>query len=718
MTWIPASTESNRTDPFPIPREILRGAWKVAALLLLLLCTVMGAARAAPAVERHYSAPAGEAPAVYTVKVSVNAPAAEIEVEGRPFPAGRPLVVAAGRELRLSANARGYIGQEIGLNGHPGQVVDAEFQLLKPRLAGALLPALRREGDSFALPAFRIEGRIREISKDRVTLAVGETAPDPPPRDAAGPDRWDCGWMAPQRARYDFAEVSKSLDFRRNGKTIEASRLKVGMAGVSVRVEAGRARLVREEIRTVVVTASGTVPTHVLPPAASRALAGGRLTPLARLRRTAWQVQEASLPRYAEFDSGGRRIEVRRKGGADGPVVVTVDGRDRSRLRLPAGVPEAIPAGVRSRWRGGTLTLDWGRAEGREWLAQRSQYRWDGENMRLTGYDRCRVKGGAEAAARVLDEGRSDLHTAEANARALLELAQAGRWDGLASQWMEWRLISDPAEADRFAGEMAEVVADHPEPAAAARIDLEKMEVTGLGTGKPIALRFSLGGGMVLEASPGSARLLAPCCQGASTVSEPGAALLRTGSYYPSELDAGSGEDWLALRREGAEDWLEWERLEVGPSSGGIREKSVAVEVPGAPAPLCILRNVAGLQPGAVAAARVEGGLHGSGGVYAGSPVTVRMGDDRTWRLEMDDKGRIVLRHGGRWQILGTPRPMHSGRDRAVVEWAGEMDGDGELDLILDMGGYNTTEWTLYLSAGSRHGHMLRRVTSFVTHGC
>lgn len=51
--------------------------------------------------------------------------------------------------------------------------------------------------------------------------------------------------------------------------------------------------------------------------------------------------------------------------------------------------------------------------------------------------------------------------------------------------------------------------------------------------------------------------------------------------------------------------------------------------------------------------------------------------------------------------------------------WAGDLDGDGEMDLLMDLSEhYNVTQWTLFLSSKRKPGAFLEKVAVFRTLGC
>ena len=51
--------------------------------------------------------------------------------------------------------------------------------------------------------------------------------------------------------------------------------------------------------------------------------------------------------------------------------------------------------------------------------------------------------------------------------------------------------------------------------------------------------------------------------------------------------------------------------------------------------------------------------------------------------------------------------------------WAGDIDGDGTLDLIMDLSThYNSSNMTLFLSSKAEEGQLLKKVSCISTKGC
>lgn len=79
----------------------------------------------------------------------------------------------------------------------------------------------------------------------------------------------------------------------------------------------------------------------------------------------------------------------------------------------------------------------------------------------------------------------------------------------------------------------------------------------------------------------------------------------------------------------------------------------------------------------------------------------------------------VVLSSGKETQTLRfIPDATETPENMAVI-WAGDLDGDGELDLYLDLSDhYNVSHRMLLLSSAAGKGKMLREVAEFRTTGC
>jgi hypothetical protein len=215
--------------------------------------------------------------------------------------------------------------------------------------------------------------------------------------------------------------------------------------------------------------------------------------------------------------------------------------------------------------------------------------------------------------------------------------------------------------------------------------------------------------------------------------------LLRPGTYHGHEVTAVTGERWLAVVRaaEGADrlvpvtirvDIVRDELLDdTGPATGKLVSAA-----PGGDAIVFLVRDVPGLRPGPVTTLATDTP------VTPGEPVRLAWrGQPYSLSLECTtpDRGQgseqvacsLVVRgiHGA--QTLRDYDGYHVdgafggvGDDaQPNVLWAGDLDGDHGLDLLIDLTDhYNVARPTLFLSRGRRSGVMLERVAAHESVGC
>ena len=210
------------------------------------------------------------------------------------------------------------------------------------------------------------------------------------------------------------------------------------------------------------------------------------------------------------------------------------------------------------------------------------------------------------------------------------------------------------------------------------------------------------------------------------------------GVYHGSEAPAHDGETWQAvttvesgavlrsvrLRVEAARD--EIVDSEAGPFTGRrVTTPASIVDEFGwveDPATLFVRRDAGPLPNGPVPMVMDSETMYLlESGVY---PLTLD-GAAYTLTVAADSSERGVVR---RWRISltapdGTTQPVthvpnrDGGHPRLL--WAGDLDTDGRLDLVLDESWhYNVTVTVLYLSSEAAPGSLLRRVARHETTGC
>lgn len=221
--------------------------------------------------------------------------------------------------------------------------------------------------------------------------------------------------------------------------------------------------------------------------------------------------------------------------------------------------------------------------------------------------------------------------------------------------------------------------------------------------------------------------------------------LLPPGTFHSDEVTVESGPGWLALYRggDGGGPRLEPATVTLERVYDAILDRDgeatgKQVSVAGAESePVLLLAGEHPLHPGPVTAASPTEGdlsvqrslrLSLSGRVYELGFELIRPpqpGDPPGQERE----GALVLRQGGIEQRLAdyvlwidpaTGHPSQIGSDAfPQLLWAGDLDGDGRLDLYVDLTDhYNVSLPTLLLSSAAAPGELVAPVASHQSFGC
>ncbi len=230
--------------------------------------------------------------------------------------------------------------------------------------------------------------------------------------------------------------------------------------------------------------------------------------------------------------------------------------------------------------------------------------------------------------------------------------------------------------------------------------------------------------------------VLVACC---SLIAARGAAtdLLLPGDYHGDEITAEDGTTWFALvqdehggaRLEARRVGIESVNDPVLDAEDGATGKRVGA---GQDDVLFYLRDLPGVASGPVATA------------YAGNgdPLSLA-GLDRSFLLFDRDAGRLrldcaatqdtrdcalVLSREGRQQVLGRWAADASAGESQIMlgsdawphlRWAGDIDRDGRLDLLIDMTDhYNVSAPTLFLSTQAKDGELVGAAAELLSVGC
>lgn len=208
-------------------------------------------------------------------------------------------------------------------------------------------------------------------------------------------------------------------------------------------------------------------------------------------------------------------------------------------------------------------------------------------------------------------------------------------------------------------------------------------------------------------------------------------------AFHGDEVPARDGESWLALAVTDGKARLQPVQIRVEAVSDPLVDDPAdrsarSVAAPGVEA-LVFLRGIAALKPGEVAAALTGEQTVSTGrslrlGTGAGAPQLSVQCAKSAQSAQAEDPSicEVRLDDGGRTQVLfRTPgqRSEVEGRvfdDAAVmVTFAGDLDHDGQVDLIIDTTEhYNMNRPTLFLSGAAQAGQLVGEVAHQTLTGC
>lgn len=203
--------------------------------------------------------------------------------------------------------------------------------------------------------------------------------------------------------------------------------------------------------------------------------------------------------------------------------------------------------------------------------------------------------------------------------------------------------------------------------------------------------------------------------------------LLETGDFHGDEVAARSGERWLGLFPSVGGFTLRHAVLDVvnvhDPVVDDPTERTgKRVSVGRAGQPVFLLKGGHGLRPGVVKTV-----FKGEEQLGNAEIVRLRLGErDYQLRVVSDDpdpadhlkqNSRLILTSGKESQVLFVAR-THDDASWSLL-WAGDLDGDGKLDLYADLNRhYNTSERRLFLSTKTARRKLVREVATFSVVGC
>ena len=215
----------------------------------------------------------------------------------------------------------------------------------------------------------------------------------------------------------------------------------------------------------------------------------------------------------------------------------------------------------------------------------------------------------------------------------------------------------------------------------------------------------------------------------------PEARILEVGEFHGDEVKAQTGEKWLGLHISGGESMLLNYQLSVEAVHDQIVDepdqpdqktgKKVSVDLPLEP---IFLVDADWIRPGPVQTL-FKGNYEKS--LERGSTITLNLVDasyelkvisteegDKCPNAALPKNAMLVLASEGYTQVLYTLDECGNDPGWFLI-WAGDLDGDGKLDLYLSVNQhYNVAEKKLFLSSQAGKKRLVEEVAEFVTSGC
>jgi len=193
-----------------------------------------------------------------------------------------------------------------------------------------------------------------------------------------------------------------------------------------------------------------------------------------------------------------------------------------------------------------------------------------------------------------------------------------------------------------------------------------------------------------------------------------GVSVLGRGTFHGDEVTAESGEAWMALLQKGLGFELVQVELLVLPQRDQILDRDG--EISGKRA--CCLEGKALLflrsEEDVFISGEVEPLIYDTDLIYEGDSFVLGSGES----INADVTGLYFTRNDETLRICDVYENLYG--EGVSIFWAGDLDGDGLNDLIVnDCGHYNIfTNYRVFLSSFAEPGEPLGEVASFMATGC
>lgn len=204
--------------------------------------------------------------------------------------------------------------------------------------------------------------------------------------------------------------------------------------------------------------------------------------------------------------------------------------------------------------------------------------------------------------------------------------------------------------------------------------------------------------------------------------------IMQVGTFHGGEVPNVAGRNWLALMVDGERAELKTAAPKIKTVFDGIMddEKDKAsysgkqVEMKG-PDPFLLIRRE-GLKTGVIKQASVSSTDQGQTLIFDNAKYTVQHQCKEKGKGEEFQACKVYLvgNSNGVKQWLGDTME-HKDSDFAEtisVSWAGDIDRDGKIDLIIEKSRYNNSDTVLLLSSAAKPGKHLLEVAKLSRQGC
>ena len=210
--------------------------------------------------------------------------------------------------------------------------------------------------------------------------------------------------------------------------------------------------------------------------------------------------------------------------------------------------------------------------------------------------------------------------------------------------------------------------------------------------------------------------------------------IMDVGDFHGDEVSAIDGEEWFMLFKKGNKVLLQKTTIKVDlfgdliiDNPGEKTGKKVSTESTNEV--ILLLKNIPTSYSGEIETITkwpmpLPGDATSIKMKYGGNNYTLEMQIEQPDAAE--STARLTFSDGKNKQVLSEYRSYMEngiygfGDDAApTLIWAGDIDGDKQLDLLLDLTNhYNVSELTLFLSSTAAKGELAGKIAAFRTAGC